>query len=48
MENKVVCITGAGRGIGAGMAQMFSENGYDLILHYRSSEKDLESPSRYL
>lgn len=43
MENKVVCITGAGRGIGAGMAQMFSENGYDLILHYRSSEKKLDA-----
>lgn len=43
MENKVVCITGAGRGIGAGMAQMFSENGYDLILHYRSSEKELDT-----
>lgn len=43
MENKVVCITGAGRGIGAGMAQMFSENGYDLILHYRSSEKELDA-----
>ncbi len=43
MENKVVCITGAGRGIGAGMAQMFSENGYDLILHCRSSEKELDA-----
>ena len=43
MENKVVCITGAGRGIGAGMVQMFSENGYDLILHYRSSEKELDA-----
>lgn len=43
MENKVVCITGASRGIGAGMAQMFSENGYDLILHYRSSEKELDA-----
>lgn len=43
MENKVVCITGAGRGIGAGMAQMFSENGYDLILHYRSSEKESDA-----
>lgn len=43
MENKVVCITGAGRGIGAGMAQMFSENGYDLILHYHSSEKELDA-----
>lgn len=43
MENKVVCITGAGRGIGEGMAQMFSENGYDLILHYRSSEKELDA-----
>lgn len=43
MENKVVCITGAGRGIGAGMTQMFSENGYDLILHYRSSEKELDA-----
>lgn len=43
MENKVVCITGAGRGIGAGMAQMFSENEYDLILHYRSSEKELDA-----
>lgn len=43
MENKVVCITGAGRGIGAGMAQMLSENGYDLILHYCSSEKELDA-----
>lgn len=38
--NKVAIITGAGRGIGAATAEMFAEQGYDLLLCYRS---DLEA-----
>lgn len=42
MKNKVVCITGAARGIGAGMARYFAEKNYDLILHYHSSKESAE------
>lgn len=37
---KTVLITGASRGIGAACAELFAENGYNVIINYaRSSEK---------
>ena len=37
-----VLITGAAKRIGAGLARYFAAEGYELILHYRSSRKELK------
>ena len=37
---KVVLVTGASRGIGAGIARKFAENGYNVIINYNNSEKE--------
>jgi len=37
---KVVLITGASRGIGAGIARIFANNGYNIVLNYNNSEKE--------
>jgi pteridine reductase len=36
----VVLVTGAARRIGAEIVRVFHENGYNVIIHYRSSETD--------
>ncbi len=36
---KVALVTGAGRGIGQGIAIQLSENGYDVGIHYSTSEE---------
>lgn len=38
MTNKIVCITGAAKRIGAAMADEFHKNGYHILLHYHQSE----------
>ncbi len=40
-ETKVMLITGAARRLGAALAEFFHHKGYELILHYRSSKKDI-------
>jgi 3-oxoacyl-[acyl-carrier protein] reductase len=40
--NKVVLVTGAGRGLGAGLAKKLAEEGFDLALHYCSSRAGVE------
>ncbi len=39
--NKWVAITGSSNGIGAGLAEVFAQNGYSIILHGRNQD-DLE------
>lgn len=40
---KVAIVTGASRGIGSAIATALSENGYNLVLNYRSSREELEA-----
>ncbi len=42
-KNKIVFISGASRGIGAGIATMLAASGYDIWLNYRSSRESAES-----
>ena len=42
VERKTAFITGAGKGIGYGIAKTLAEEGYDLILHSRSSVQGTE------
>src|SRR5690349_18388654 len=42
-KTKVVLITGAARRIGAAIAQLLHEAGYNLVLHYRHSKNDAEA-----
>ena len=42
-EKKLALITGASRGIGRATAEIFAENGYDLILTCRDSMEELEN-----
>ena len=39
LEGKKVIITGASRGIGRGIAQLFAQHGADIAFTYRSSDK---------
>lgn len=39
MDNKVVLITGASRGIGAETAREFAKNNYNVVINYNNSEE---------
>ncbi len=43
LSGKRILITGAAKGIGAGIAEVFAENGADLLLHFRSSPEEAEA-----
>lgn len=40
MNKKTVLITGASRGIGAAIAKLFAESGYNVLINYNKSEKE--------
>ncbi len=40
MNNKTAVITGASRGIGKAIAEVFAKNGYNVVINYNHSEKD--------
>jgi glucose 1-dehydrogenase/3-oxoacyl-[acyl-carrier protein] reductase len=46
--NKVALITGAGRGIGRGIAEVFAEEGADVIVNYFSSSQAAEDVAAYV
>ena len=41
--NKLVLISGSGRGLGAGIARSFSKNGFDVALNYCNSKERAEN-----
>ncbi|MFS0726738.1 SDR family NAD(P)-dependent oxidoreductase [Paenibacillus sp. 1P07SE] len=43
LERKVALVTGAGQGIGRGIASVLAQKGYQLALTYRSSADEIES-----
>ena len=41
-ERKTVLITGGSRGIGKEVANLYAENGYNVIINYVSDKTDVE------
>ena len=39
MSNKTVIVTGASRGIGKAIATAFAQNGYNIVINYKSNEE---------
>jgi glucose 1-dehydrogenase/3-oxoacyl-[acyl-carrier protein] reductase len=48
LQDKVALITGAGRGIGRGIAEVFSEEGADVAVNYLNSGKAAEEVAAYV
>lgn len=48
MENKVVLVTGASRGIGKATIIEFAKKGYNVVINYNSSENDANELKNYV
>ena len=48
LEGKTVIITGATRGIGKGIAEVFAKQGANIAFTYRSSEKEAKELEKEL
>lgn len=48
LQNKVALITGASRGIGRGIAEVFAEEGADVAVNYVNSEQAAEDVAAYV
>ena len=48
LENKNIIITGASRGIGKGIANLFAKHGANIAFTYRSSEKEAHNLKKEL
>ena len=49
MSRKIALVTGAGRGIGKGIALQLAKNGYDVGIHYSTTAegaKDTQKQAR--
>ena len=42
LKNKIAVITGASSGIGAGIADLFSSEGADIVVNYLTSKQNAE------
>ena len=47
LAGKVAIVTGASKGIGAGIANAFSVEGASVVVNYASSKKGAEGASRH-
>lgn len=47
-REKTVLVTGAGGGVGAGIARRFAEAGARVIVHYRTSQRQAEAVTRHI
>ena len=48
MENKVVLVTGASRGIGRATIIEFAQKGYNVVINYNNSEKEANELKNYI
>src|SRR6478752_5143110 len=48
LKDKVALITGASRGIGRGIAEIFAEEGADVAVNYVSSAGEAEAVAEYI
>jgi len=46
LQGKIAVITGASRGIGRGIAEVFAEEGADVLVNYASNETEAEETAR--
>lgn len=48
LKNKVAVVTGAAKGIGAGIAKAFAKEGAKVVVHYASSKIEAEKVVKFI